>query len=140
MSEDKKLNTVVTYDQTKSITGIEVSAAYIEAFQRILSEMILDAEDPSLLPATFEKFNKIAELKEGDEPPQFEINLYESNLYTLFSLLQLLKFKAKEQGLEIHTETTATKKDMEELSNLVTKGADVSEKLKEINSKMKVVK
>jgi len=140
MSEDKKLSTVITYDHTKSITGIEVSAAYIEAFQRILSEMILDAEDPASLPATFQKFNEIAQLKEGDEPPKFEISLYESNLYTLYSLVQLMKFKAREQGLEIHTETTATDKDMRELSDLVTKGADVSEKLKEINSKLKVVK
>ena len=36
----------------KNISGIEVNTAYIEAFQRILSEMILDAEDPSTLPAT----------------------------------------------------------------------------------------
>ena len=40
MSEEKKLRTVVTYDHSKTITGIEVNTAYIEAFQRILSEMI----------------------------------------------------------------------------------------------------
>ena len=140
MSEEKKLDTVITYDHTKTITGIEVNAAYIEAFQRILSEMILDAEDPSTLPETFKKFNAIATFKEGDEPPALSFSLYESNMYTLYSLLQLMRYKAKEQGLEIHTETEATTKDIEELSELVTKGADISEKLKDINSKLKVVK
>ena len=80
MSEEKKLDTVITYDHTKTITGIDVNAAYIEAFQRILSEMILDAEDPSTLPETFKKFNAMATFKEGDEPPALSFSLYESKI------------------------------------------------------------
>ena len=141
MSEEKKLRTVVTYDHSKNISGIEVNTAYIEAFQRILSEMILDAEDPSTLPATFKKFGDLIGLNENETPnKELQFTIYESNLYTLFSLLQLMRYKAKEQGLEIHTETEATIEDMKALSDLVVKGADVSEKLKEINSKLKVVK
>ena len=42
--------------------------------------------------------------------------------------------------IQIHTEKEATIEDIKALSDLVVKGADVSEKLKEINGKLKVVK
>ena len=89
----------------------------------------------------FKKFGDLIGLNEDETPnEELQFTIYESNLYTLFSLLQLMRFKAKEQGLEIHTETEATIEDIKALSDLVVKGADVSEKLKEINSKLKVVK
>jgi SMC interacting uncharacterized protein involved in chromosome segregation len=58
----------------------------------------------------------------------------------LFSLIQLLKYMAVEQNLEIKTETTATKEELAELSKMIQKGADVSEKIKDINAKMTIVK
>ena len=47
---------------------------------------------------------------------------------------------AVEQNLEIKTETTATKEELAELSKMIQKGADVSEKIKDINAKMTIVK
>ena len=118
MSEENRLQTVVTYDHSKVITGITISSAYIAGLQRILTGMMLEHENPEKLPDMFKKFGVVMNL----------------------SLLQLLRYLAKEQGLEIHTETEATTEDLSELADLVTKGADISEKIKEMNSKMKVVK
>tara|TARA_R110000796_G_C14209502_1_gene393027 strand:- start:56 stop:481 length:426 start_codon:yes stop_codon:yes gene_type:complete len=141
MSEEKKLQTVVTYDHSKAITGITISTAYIAGIQRILTGMILENEDPAKLPDMFKKFGVVMNLKENEEPKEkIDFTIEESNIYTLFSLIQLFRYLAKEQGLEIYTETEATTEDLSELADLVTKGADVSEKIKDINSKMKVVK
>mgnify|MGYP003644217724 CR=1 FL=1 len=141
MSEENRLQTVVTYDHSKVITGITISSAYIAGLQRILTGMMLENENPEKLPDMFKKFGIVMNLKENEEPEEkINFSIEESNIYTLFSLLQLLRYLAKEQGLEIHTETEATTEDLSELADLVTKGADVSEKIKDMNSKMKVVK
>ena len=141
MSEENRLQTVVTYDHSKSITGITVSSAYIAGLQRILTGMMLENENPEKLPDMFKKFGVVMNLKENEEPKEkIDFTIEESNIYTLFSLIQLFRYLAKEQGLEIYTETEATTEDLSELADLVTKGADVSEKIKDINSKMKVVK
>jgi hypothetical protein len=58
----------------------------------------------------------------------------------LFSLIQLFKYKAHEQGLEIETETTVTKAELADLAKMVEKGEDITETLKDINSKMTIVK
>ena len=52
----------------------------------------------------------------------------------------MFKFLAQKQNLEVKTETSATKADLAELAKMIEKGADVSEKLKDINAKMSIVK
>ena len=47
---------------------------------------------------------------------------------------------AQKQNLEVKTETSATKADLEELAKMIQKGSDVSEKIKDINAKMTIVK
>ena len=61
-------------------------------------------------------------------------------LYTLFSLLQQLKFKAKEQDLEIQTETTATKEEVAALGKAMLSGEDVRDKIQDLESSLKVIK
>ena len=51
-----------------------------------------------------------------------------------------MKYKAKQQGLEIETKTTATKEDLKEMTEMVKSGKDISDKLKDLESKLKIVK
>jgi len=138
-----KLETVITYDPKNIITGIEISTAYITGFQRILTTMMLSTEKPEELPNMFKKFYKIANTKNEDfdaENKDLQLDTYEADVYTLFSFLQLLKYLAKKQGFEIHNETKATTEDLNELAKLITSGADISEKIKDFNSKIVVKK
>ena len=66
--------------------------------------------------------------------------MYLSTIYTLFSLLQELKYKAQIQGLEQKTETSATKDELKEVAEMMRRGEDVTEKFKILESKLKVVK
>ena len=143
--ENQNLESTVTYDFSKVITGITVSTAYISGISRILTDMVTDYPNPAGLPKLFKKFGTIMQLQDGEEisdetRENIKLDINESNIYTLFSLLQLLRFLAKEQGLEILTETTATKDDLKDLADLVTAGKSTADKIKEINSKMKIVK
>jgi len=143
--ENQNLESTVTYDFTKVITGITVSTAYISGLSRILTDMVTNYPNPAGLPKLFKKFGAIMQLEDGQEITEeiqkdLTLDINESNIYTLFSLLQLLRFLAKEQGLEIETKTTATKDDLKDLADLVTAGKSTADKIKEINSKMKIVK
>ena len=132
MSEEKKeLQTYVTYDTKSVIKDIELSASYIPALQNIVSNLIM-ADD------------KVAQ-KSKDGIPEDEADLpviskWEADLYVLFSLTQSLKYKAQKQGLEIKTETSATKEEMQALAKDAFDGKNVAEKLKDIESKMRIVK
>ena len=140
--DEKKLHTYVTYDFEKTITGIEISPAYINGLQRITHKLIIESERGAEMPKIFEKFNKIVEQHLDPEEDQTAVPLdeFESDVYTLFSLIQLFKFKAKEQDLELKTETTVTKDELSKLGEMIGKGEDVTEALKTINDKMTIVK
>jgi len=139
MSEEKKLQTLDTYDFNDTIKGIEVSTAYIPGLQRILTDKLLNfSEGTAKLPDLFKKFEQnIGKNKEEITP--LEINLEEADIYTLFSLTQLFKYLANEQGLAKKTETTATVEELKELMSMMEKQEDITEKLKDIESKIKVV-
>tara|TARA_R110001592_G_scaffold51221_1_gene157821 strand:- start:3973 stop:4401 length:429 start_codon:yes stop_codon:yes gene_type:complete len=140
---DKELQSRVTYDFTKNITGLEINPAYIHGLERITNKMIIENSDRgSELPGIFAKFDKIvAQAKLPlEEQEQILLDEFESDIYTLFSLIQLFKYMAREQKLDIKTETTATKQELADLAKMIEKGADVSEKIKEINAKMTIVK
>jgi len=139
MSE--KLQLTNSYDLTKNITGLEINTGFILGLDAILMHYITDViEDPTTLPATFQKFEKVITGQHTDENP-VDLDLFERHMYTLFAIQQLLKAKAKEQGLEVPLETTATKEDLNEyldatLANDMEKAA---KKLAEIQ-KLTVVK
>jgi hypothetical protein len=140
--ENDKLHSQVTYDFTKNITDITINPAYIKGLQRITNGLIIDSDRAADMPVIFAKFNKIVEQFSNPEKDQTPIPLdeYESDIYTLFSLVQLLKFKAHEQGLEIETETTVTKAELNELAKMAERGEDITSALEDINSKMTIVK
>jgi len=140
---DQEVHSRVTYDFTKDITGVKINPAYIHGLERITNKIIIENSDRgSDLPTIFAKFDKIVDNAKLPLEKQEKIQLdeFESDIYTLFSLIQLLKYMAVEQNLEIKTETTATKEELAELSKMIQKGADVSEKIKDINAKMTIVK
>lgn len=62
------------------------------------------------------------------------------DVYCLWSLLQQMKFLAREQGYEIETETSATKEDIAALGKALAGGENINERLKDLQSKLKVVK
>ena len=147
MSES--LQTYVTYDHSKVIKDIECSTVYITSLQNIITADILESEYADNIAHTFKKFEKIVDVhtrKSKGEDVSDEIkdlpklDQFESRIYTLFSLLQELKYKAKQQGLEQQTETTATADEFREVAEMLKKGEDVTEKFQVLQSKLKVVK
>jgi hypothetical protein len=140
--DEKKLHTYVTYDFEKIITGIEINPAYINGLQRITHKLIIESDRAAEMPKIFEKFYKVIEQHNNPEIDQTPVPLdeFESDVYTLFSLIQLFKYKAQEQGLELKTETTVTKDEISKLGEMMGKGEDVTEALKAINDKMTIVK
>jgi hypothetical protein len=139
MSEEKNLQTFDTYDFNDTIKGISVSTAYIPGLQRILTDMLLNfSGGAEKLPDMFKKFEQNIDKKE-DEKVNLELNKEEADIYTLFSLLQLFKYLANEQGLAKKTESTATVEELKELMDMMYKQQDVTEKLKDLQEKIKVV-
>jgi hypothetical protein len=139
MSEENKLQTFDTYDFKDTIKGIEVSTAYIPGLQRILTDMFMNfSGGTSKLPEMFKKFEQNIDKNEEDKV-NLELNKEESDIYTLFSLLQLFKYLANEQGLAKKTETTATIEELKELGLMMHRQEDITDKLKELESKIKVL-
>lgn len=151
MSEQKRLQTFNTYDFTKIITGISCSTVYIPAIQKILSNWILAEDKIETVGDTFKKFVAIQELdqKLKDLPQEEQVKAakdgpkldeWEQDVYCLWSLVQQMKYLAKEQGLEIETKTDATEEDIAALGTMLAKGQDINSKLSELSSKLKIVK
>ncbi len=141
-----KLQTFHTYDFSKTIKDLEVSTVYITALQNIISKMIMADDKWNTVGEVFAKFEKIVEaaanpdLTEEEKDAVPKLDEWEADLYTLFSLLQQLKFKAKEQDLEIQTKTTATKEEIAALGKAMLSGEDVRDKIQDLESSLKVVK
>lgn len=153
---DKKLQTYVTYDFSKNITGITVSTAYIAGIQNILTDWVTQDDKIETIGATFEKFAQIskidqtvaeAELETQEEkaalaktlnPPT--LDKFEGDLYVLWSLLQQMKLRATEQGLDIITESTATIEEIRDLGTMMAEGKSITDKLADLESKMTIVK
>jgi hypothetical protein len=153
---DKKLQTYVTYDFSKNVTGISCSTAYIAGIQNILTDWVTQDDKIETIGATFEKFGKIskidqkiaeAELETQEEkaalaktldPPV--LDKFEGDLYVLWSLLQQMKLRATEQGLDIITESTATVEEIRDLGTMMVEGKSITDKLAQVQSKMKIVK
>lgn len=140
----KELQTFDTFDPKGTIKDIEVSTVYITSLQNMITEMIYDETKIDTVGETFMKFDAIKQAVEADDKDKvnsIQLDNWERKVYTLFSLLQIFKFKAIDQGLNQRTETTATKDDIKELGELLMKGDKKGlKKLEEIESKMKIVK
>jgi ABC-type uncharacterized transport system ATPase subunit len=86
----------------------------------------------------FKKFEQNIDQTE-EEKTIIQLTPEEADIYTLFSLTQLFKYLANEQGLAKKTETTATVEDLKELMTMMEKQEDLTDKLKELQDKIKVV-
>jgi len=144
MAEDKeRLQTYVTYDLASIIKDIEVSASYIPALQSMITRKIMTSDKVDEIGTIFTKFEKMVKNSQ-DKVPEDEANLsfdqWEADLYILFSLVQMFKYKAKEQNLEIKQETTTTKAEFEQLARDAFNGEDITQKLKDLDSTLKIVK
>lgn len=143
MSEENKLQTFDTYDFKDIIKEIEVSTAYISGLQRILTNLLMDySEGTEKLPDLFKKFEEnLAKEQEEKEENNTGWGLTEeqANIYTLFSLVQLFKYNANKQGLAKKTETSATIEELKELALMMYKQEDITEKLKDLESKVKII-
>ena len=155
MSEEKKkLQTYKTYDFTKVITGIQVSTVYIHGLEKILTRWCTQDDKIETIGATFNKFVEIQKLdselaKEPNLTPEEKaektkdgpkLDEYEMDVYCLWSLLQQMKILAEEQGYAIETETTATQEDIAALGKALAGGENINDRLKNLQSKLKVVK
>tara|TARA_R110002124_G_scaffold139297_1_gene303457 strand:- start:23 stop:451 length:429 start_codon:yes stop_codon:yes gene_type:complete len=140
----KELQTFDKFDPTATIKDIELSTVYITSLQNMITEMIYDETKIDTVGETFIKFDEIKKASEAgdkDKIKTIQLDNWERKVYTLFSLLQVFKFKAIDQGLNQRTETTATKNDIKELGELLMKGDKKGlKKLQDIESKMKIVK
>ena len=132
----------VTYDEwdyKDIIKDIELSTVFITSLQNIIQDMIYSENRIETVGDTFKKFDKIKDNHnsgESDAMKDIELDNWEKQIYSLFSILQVLKHKAYEQKLNKPTKTTATMEDLKEISELMMNGSDkVKEKLEEINSK-----
>lgn len=122
------LETVDSWDYTKNITGLEVNTAYITGLENILMFYIANiVEDPSTLAVTFKKFEAILK---GEVKEEVDLTLLERQMYTLFSLLQLLKIKGYEQKLNVKVETSITKEQLEEYMKVFMTGDQEAAKKK----------
>ena len=156
MSEDKKLQTYVTYDFSKNVTGITCSTAYITGIQNILTDWVTQDDRMDTIGDSFMKFAKISKIDQTIaeagldsqeekiamaqtlDPPT--LDKFEGDLYVLWSLLQQMKLKATEQGLDIITKTSATTDEIRDLGTMLAKGENITGKLDALKSKMTIVK
>lgn len=142
MDDNQEMHQAESYDFTKNITDIEVSPAFILGLQRICNQLIVSKpERGAEMPKIFAKFEKIAHYygnkEEYETEPVIDLDIFESDIYTLFSLIQLFKFKAKEQGLQVLTETNITKEEIQKLAKVIEQGGDGVDEIRDLNSKMK---
>jgi len=127
-----------TYDFEKNIKDLEINPGFILGLDAIIMFYISNIiKDPSTLPVTFKKFEKIISGDVSEENP-LELDYLERHMYTLFALQQLLKAKAKEQNLEIELESKVTKEDITSyMRSIMDNADDAEEKLKKIESLIK---
>lgn len=153
---DKKLQTYVTYDFSKNVTDISCSTAYIAGLQNILTDWVTQEDKIETIGESFNKFVAISKidrevadagLKTDEEKQEYlkkldlpVLNKFEGDLYVLWSLLQQMKLKATEQGLDIITESTATTEDIRDLGTALAEGQNINAKLAELKDSMHIVK
>jgi hypothetical protein len=121
-----------TYDFSKSIENISLSTTYIYGLEQLLMYLILKMDNPASLQSTFKKFEDFIlgkiELKESTFSEE------ETHLYTIFSLQQLLKAKAYDQGLNVKINATIDQSLVKDLLEAVANKE--FDKISDINKKM----
>ncbi len=119
-------------DFTKTITDISISTSYIFGLEQLMVHYITNMDNPAIIKPMFEKFDSI--IKGEYDVESNPLNEQELHLYTLFSLQQLFRSKAYEQGHDIKINKTISKKLVDELLKATIEGDH--EKIKELNDEI----
>lgn len=131
MSEDR-VQLEDSFDYSKDITDITLNTNYILGLQQVLLYQVENLTNPIDTKIIFEKFDKYTKGEYDVDKNPFSTE--EMNLYTVFSLYQILKFKAYEQNLNIKVEATIAQKDIDDMLEATINGD--MDKVKEINERM----
>lgn len=129
MSE--KINVAPKWDTTKNIENITINPGYIYAFQDILLHYINTViPKPEDVGPIIRKCGDVISGKIPLEDAKFE--WYEQHMYAIYSLLELLRYEATEQGLAIKDDRTIDKEDLRKLTEAVIQGqTDLVKELEE---------
>ena len=129
MSE--KINVAPKWDTTKNIENITINPGYIYAFQDILLHYINTViPKPEDVGTIIRKCGDVISGKIALEDAKFE--WYEQHMYAIYSLLELLRYEATEQGLAIKDDRTIDKEDLRKLTEAVIQGqTDLVKELEE---------
>jgi len=128
------------FDITKNIKDLEINAGFIHGLDDVLLYFMGNViDDPSTIPATFEKFKLLLEAANTNEDQEklkeIKFDMKERMLYTIFAIHQLLKAKALEQNLAVEKETNISPEDMQKyMAALLEEEGSPSEKLKKVMS------
>lgn len=131
MSEDK-IDISDAIDFTKTITDISISASYIFGLEHLMVHYITNMDNPGIIKPMFEKFDSI--IKGEFDVESNPLNEQELHLYTLFSLQQLFRAKAYEQGHDIKVNKTVSKNLVDKLLKATLEG-DLEE-IKKLNEEI----
>lgn len=131
MSEDK-IKVQDTYDFSKNIENISLSTTYIAGLESLMMYFVQKMENPAVLTGYFKKFEEYINGTLDLEKNPFTEE--EAQLYTIFSLQQLLKANAYDQGLNVKVDATVDQSLVEDLMKAVSNND--FDKIKEINIKM----
>ena len=129
MSE--KINVAPKWDTTKNIENLTINPGYIYAFQDILLHYINTViPKPEDVGPIIRKCGDVISGKIPLEDAKFE--WYEQHMYAIYSLLELLRYEATEQGLAIKDDRTIDKEDLRKLTEAVIQGqTDLVKELEE---------
>ena len=130
--EEEKLPVKDVIDHTKEITGINLSASYVHALEQLLMYFIMKLDNPADSKPMFQKFERYVSSEGLDFKEIFSEE--EIHMYTIFSLQQLFRAKAYEQGHNIKIDATINKSDIEALLKATIEGN--FDEVKNINQKM----
>lgn len=132
--ENKKNLAPESYDLTQNIKNVEVNTGFILGLERIILYFVTDLiEDKTTIPAMFKKFESLLS-QNKEEAESVNLNLFESHVYTLFALQQLLRSHAYEQNLVTKVETDINNEELDSLIEAF-KNND-SAKIKELYKQM----
>tara|TARA_B100001778_G_scaffold330252_1_gene332437 strand:- start:477 stop:923 length:447 start_codon:yes stop_codon:yes gene_type:complete len=139
MSDKGLLSTRPVYDQTKTIKHIELHPSYIRMLEATFLYFITDVlENPIEIQAIFKKFDATYKAMQSDDGQQVELSPVEAHMWTIYSMMMLLRHKAKEQGLEKIEETNVSKTEVSDWVHELSKGdkTKAQEMLIDINKKL----
>lgn len=131
MSEERvKLQN--SYDPTKDL-NITLSASYITGIENVFLHYVTQMENPAMIKPLVEKFERyiVNPDKVMKEEP-FDEN--ELRFYTLYSLIEMLKAAAYEQGANVEVNATVSREDINELLKASVDGD--FDKMQELNKKI----